>query len=68
MIERHSGKVQILCGECGYAQHRTYEPDEFDVMVSDARDEGFVITKVAGEWQHTCEPCARPNRKQRRLL
>lgn len=67
MIERHSGKMQIVC-ECGFAQHRTYEPDEFDVMVSDARAEGFVIAKVAGEWQHTCEACVRPSRTQGRLL
>jgi hypothetical protein len=67
MIERHSGKMQIVC-DCGFAQDRTYEPGEFDVMVSDARAEGFVIAKVAGEWRHTCETCARPDRKQARLL
>jgi hypothetical protein len=67
MIERHSGQMQIVC-ECGTAQRRTYKADEFDVMVSDARAEGFVIIKVAGEWQHSCEACARPGRKQGRLL
>jgi hypothetical protein len=67
MIERHSGRMQIVC-ECGFAQTRTYEADEFDMMVCDARDEGFVIAKVAGEWRHTCEACAHPGRRQARLL
>jgi len=67
MIERHSGQMQIVC-ECGASQRRTYQVDEFDVMVSDARSEGFVITKVAGEWQHACQDCATPGRKQRSLL
>ncbi len=67
MIERHSGQMQIVC-ECGNAQRRIYEADEFDIMVSDARAEGFVIAKVAGEWQHTCQDCATPGRKQRSML
>ncbi|RUU29708.1 hypothetical protein [Mesorhizobium sp. M6A.T.Ce.TU.016.01.1.1] len=67
MIEKLAGQQQIVC-ECGASQTRTYQADEFDVMVSDARREGFVITKVSGEWQHTCEDCSRPARAQRRLL
>lgn len=67
MIEKHAGQMQIVC-ECGFSQRRAYAADEFDVMVSDARAEGFVIAKVSGEWTHTCEACARPGRKQRSLL
>lgn len=67
MIEKHSGLQQIVC-ECGVSQRRTYQADEFDVMLADARDEGFIIAKVAGEWTHTCEACVRPGRKQGRLL
>lgn len=67
MIEKEAGQMQIVC-ECGTAQTRTYLADEFDVMVSDARREGFVIAKVAGEWQHTCQDCSRPARSQRKLL
>lgn len=66
-IEKHAGLQQIVC-ECGASQRGTYQADEFDVMVSDARGEGFVIAKVAGEWTHTCQDCAAPGRKQRRLL
>ncbi|RWP31766.1 hypothetical protein [Mesorhizobium sp.] len=67
MIEKHSGLQQIVC-ECGASQTKTYKADEFDVMVSGARREGFVITKVSGEWQHTCQDRSRPARAQRRLL
>lgn len=66
-IERHAGLSQIVC-ECGASQRRTYAADEFDIMVSDARGEGFVIARVSGEWTHTCQDCARPGARQRRLL
>ncbi|WP_136617016.1 MULTISPECIES: hypothetical protein [Mesorhizobium] len=66
-IEKEAGQQQIVC-ECGTSQTRTYQADEFDVMVSDARREGFIFAKVAGEWQHTCQDCSRPARPQGRLL
>lgn len=73
MIERHAGRMQIVC-DCGIAQHRTYQADEFDVMIADAKSEGFVFAKVAGEWEHTCPGCGDPSTgsgarpKQRTLL
>jgi len=68
-IERHAGRRQIVC-DCGMAQRNTYAADEFDVMVSDAKAEGFVIEKVAGEWQHSCPSCAETARRSKpgRLL
>lgn len=65
MIERHAGQQQLVCA-CGFAQRRSYERDEFDVMIADARAEGWSITKSAGEWQHDCPSCteaARPSRQ-----
>ncbi len=65
MIERHAGRQQIVC-DCGIAQRRTYAGDEFEMMVADARAEGFVIAKVAGEWTHTCPGCAEAARPRAR--
>jgi hypothetical protein len=65
MIERHAGRMQIVC-ECGHAQRGTYARDEFDVMISDARAEGFVIGKIAGEWVHTCADCAGQARRSKK--
>lgn len=65
MIERHSGRQQLVC-DCGAAQRRTYAGDEFDIMIADAKAEGWAIQKAAGEWTHTCPACAesaRPGRQ-----
>ncbi|MDG4903160.1 hypothetical protein P9279_21870 [Mesorhizobium sp. WSM4962] len=69
MIERYSGQQQIVC-ECGASQPRTYQSDEFDVMVSDARHHGWSIQRLAGEWTHTCPDCVEAARRkpQGRLL
>lgn len=58
-IERHAGQQQLVC-DCGISQPTTYQ--------ADARREGFVIAKVAGEWTHTCQDCSRPAKAQRKLL
>lgn len=62
MIERYSGMMQLVC-ECGVSQPRTYEADEFSVMVSDAKDDGWRITKEDDEWVHTCPDCLSRRRK-----
>lgn len=69
MIERHAGLQQIVC-DCGVSQPRTYQADEFDVMVSDARAAGWSIQRIAGEWTHTCPDCRESTRPkpQGRLL
>lgn len=63
-IERQDGLMQIVC-ECGIAQVETYDPSDFDVMISDAKAEGFVIQKIDGEWRHTCPVCVDAARRQR---
>lgn len=65
MIEKHAGLQQLVC-DCGDAQRRTYAADEFDVMIADAKAEGWAIQKIAGDWSHTCPACreaARPGRQ-----
>lgn len=57
-IERYQGKSQLICDDCGDSQDRTYASDEFDVMVSDAKRDGWKIQKIDGEWAHFCPSCS----------
>lgn len=68
-IEKHAGLQQLVC-DCGISQPRSYQSDEFDVMVADARAAGWSIQRVAGEWTHTCPDCRESARTkpQGRLL
>lgn len=56
-IERYRGQSQITCDDCGESQPRTYEADEFDVMVADAKRDGWRMQKEDGEWCHYCPDC-----------
>jgi hypothetical protein len=69
MIEKHAGRQHLVC-DCGFAQRRSYAADEFDVMIADAKAEGWAVHKVAGEWTHTCPACKESARRpaQRSLL
>ena len=66
MIERHSGKQQLVCA-CG-AAHKVYAAEDFTIMISEAKDEGWKVTKVAGEWEHTCPDCASGKARKGTLL
>lgn len=68
-IERHAGRQQLVC-DCGISQPKTYERDEFYVMLADARETGWTVSRVAGEWTHTCPDCVEAARPApaRRLL
>jgi hypothetical protein len=67
MIECYAGQMQIVC-ECGVSQRDTYAADEFDMMVSDARHDGWAIQNIAGIWEHACPDCAAKTPLQRPLL
>jgi hypothetical protein len=56
-VEKHAGRQQIVC-ECGMSQPQTYAADDFAIMVVDAKADGWIIAKSAGEWTHTCPDCA----------
>jgi hypothetical protein len=62
MIERHSGKMQLVC-QCG-ASRKVYAAEDFTIMITEAKADGWKVQKVAGEWEHSCPDCvARPARK-----
>lgn len=63
-IEQYSGKRQLVCDTCGEGMLKDngkpalYDRDEFDIMISDAREQGWDITKAAdGKYEHTCPDC-----------
>ncbi len=53
MIDRRYGKWFLTCENCNTEE----EFDTFDEAVQYARDEGWQIRKLDGEWTHICEGC-----------
>jgi hypothetical protein len=58
MIERGGGNIEMLCDECGDPlRGRVYDSDDFDILIADAKAEGWRITKEDREWVHYCPDC-----------
>lgn len=62
-IDRHKGELFCICDECGEelkdkrGSAARYEPDDFDVLVSDLRDAGWRISKEGSVYEHHCPDC-----------
>lgn len=57
MIERHSGRVELRCDDCGDGAGRSFDKGDFDIMIQQAKDEGWRIFKEGSEWRHHCADC-----------
>lgn len=66
-IERSASRIQISCDSCP-ASTDTYDADDFQIMMTDARAQGWTAAKISGEWQNECPDCKRQAGKQRRLF
>ena len=67
MLERDAGQTEMHCDGTGCdevlarstGKGSVYSHDEFDVMVDDAKNAGWVIRHRQGQWRHYCSPdCA----------
>ncbi|EKF44017.1 hypothetical protein NA8A_04375 [Nitratireductor indicus C115] len=45
-ITRHKSRLQVCCDHCPASYPNTYEAEDFDVMISDARTAGWRIVKA----------------------
>lgn len=34
-----------------------HDHDDFDILVADAKEEGWALTKNKGKWEHICFDC-----------
>lgn len=55
----HESKLQITCNACLVTYRRTYEQEDFKILLEDIKLEGWRIRREAAEWTHLCPDCAR---------
>lgn len=60
MINRDGDTMQLACDGCGQ-EGNTFDKDEFDPMVAEAKAEGWRIAKPEGRWVHECKDCVEEN-------
>lgn len=46
MIERHEGRMQVLCDTCPASYPNTYAAEDFHVMIADVKTAGWRLTKA----------------------
>ena len=56
MINRSRFEQQLVCDDCG-DEGETFDNDDFRRMIANAKDDGWSIRLVRGEWTHTCRQC-----------
>lgn len=52
MIERDSRELQLVCDATSERYPRTYDRDDFERMIADARSDGWIVRIERGEWRH----------------
>lgn len=56
MIRKYAGEIELVCDSCG-VEGPSYDDDQFDRMISEAKGDGWSITRPEGTWQHECSDC-----------
>ena len=62
----HEGQLQVTCNSCPTTYRRSYEQDDFEILRTDIKSEGWRIKREAAEWHHYCPECSKW--AERRLL
>ena len=57
MINRDHGQMQLACDDCG-AETTVYDEEQFNEMISSAKDDGWKISCPQGRWEHHCKDCS----------
>ena len=57
MIVRFGHRQQLECDECGRSPRNDYDKEDFDIMISDAKRDDWLIINDDGEWKHICPSC-----------
>ena len=57
MILKDYGQLQLSCDVCGN-ETPAYDDEDFERMISAAKEDGWKITRPDGHWQHECPQCA----------
>lgn len=60
---------QLECDRCPETTP-VYDKDDFDIMIAEAKDQGWEISRSSAGWRHLCRSCRSGERLDRakRLL
>lgn len=56
-IEKYGYKREVTCDGCGHGFGKSFDADDFDVMIDEAKKAGWKIRKEDEGWAHYCPSC-----------
>lgn len=58
MIERQGLRIEQSCDGCGTpGPSGVQAADDFDVVIADAKQAGWLVTREHSQWRHYCPDC-----------
>lgn len=57
MIENRGIRVSLICDDCESEDFGPYDRDDFGLMMQEAKEAGWTISKPGGAWHHRCPDC-----------
>ena len=58
MIQKYKGTMELVCDKCG-DNRKPYDDEEFNLMIAEAKADGWSISRQDGHWTHECATCVR---------
>lgn len=52
MIDRDDSQMQIVCDSLGTRCPKTYDNEDFDQMIADIKEDGWLVILERGAWRH----------------
>lgn len=51
-VDRDCGEITLVCDSLGVRYKRTYDSDDFDRLIADAKEDGWAVVLEGRIWRH----------------
>lgn len=56
-IEKYGYNIEMICDLCDTGMGDVYSADDFDVLIKDAKEQGWKMRRSGNSWEHICPDC-----------
>jgi hypothetical protein len=58
-VERHAGRIELLCDDCGEPYNEPWDAGDFKEMMAAAKSDGWRTFQRKGQWHNACPACVK---------
>lgn len=56
-IMRDGDRIELICDAGDEAFPKTYAAEDFEILMTDCKADGWRASRIDGEWRHRCPSC-----------